>query len=406
MSDDRGLVVVGASAVMTCVDGASGLGIVERAAVVVDGERIAWVGPEDALPDAAAPLRRVDAHGGLVTPGLVDAHAHPIFGGARAGEFAQRARGATYLEIAAAGGGIRSTVEATRAASDDALLASARVRLGRALAAGTTTMEAKTGYALTVDGELRLLGLYARLAAPDLPTLVPTLLGAHVVPPEFSHDRAAWVAACAGPMLAGARGLAHAVDVYCDEGAFTLEETRQILGAASAAGFEVRAHAGQFVDLGAAGLVARLGGLSADHLEAVSEEQADAMAREGTVATLLAGACVQLRRPVPPVAMMRAAGCAFALGTDLNPGSSMSESLPVQMWLATTHLGLTVEEAWLGVTRVAARAAGRRTAGRVLPGAPADLVIWDVVDYATVPYHYATDHVRTVIRSGVPVRTT
>lgn len=400
----RGLVVVGAGAVMTCADGDAGLGLRERAAVVVDGDRVAWVGPEDALPTAAQDLPRVDAAGGLVTPGLVDAHAHPIFGGARANEFALRARGATYLEIAAAGGGIKSTVAATRAASDDALLASARARLTRALRAGTTTMEAKTGYALTVDGELRLLGLYARLASPDLPALVPTLLGAHVVPPEYADDRAGWVAACAGPMLAGARGLAHAVDVYCDEGAFTLEETRQILGAASAAGFEVRAHAGQFADLGAAGLVARLGGLSADHLEAIDEEQAAAMAVEGTVATLLAGACVQLRRPVPPVAMMRAAGCAFALGTDLNPGSSHSESLPLQMWIATTHLGLTVEEAWLGVTRVGARAAGRRTAGRLVPGAPADLVIWDVADYATVPYHYGADHVHTVIRAGVTVR--
>src|SRR5262249_8242537 len=167
------------------------------------------------------------------------------------------------------------------------------------------------------------------------------------------------------------------------------------LTAARARGFAVRAHAGQFADLGAAGLVASLGGLSADHLEHVSEEQALAMAAAGTIATLLPGACVQLRLPPPPVVRLRAAGCRFALGTDLNPGSSMSESLPLQMWLATTHLGLTVEEAWLAVTRDAARAAGRPEAGRLLAGAPADLVLWDATDYRTIPYHYGARHVHT-----------
>jgi imidazolonepropionase len=375
---------------MTCRE--PGLGLVPGGAVLVEDGRIAWVGPTADAPRSVGP--RIDADGRLVTPGLVDAHAHPIFGGERAGEFAQRAAGASYLDIAARGGGIRATVRATRAADDATLLAAARGRLARALAHGTTTMEAKTGYALSVAGELRLLSLLGELGPP---TLCPTLLGAHAPPPD--RDRADYVADCAGPMLAGAAG-AIAVDVYCDEGAFTLDETRTILAAARARGLAVRAHAGQFADLGAAGLVASLGGLSADHLEHVSDDQAMAMAAAGTVATLLPGACVQLRLPPPPVARLRAAGCAFALGTDLNPGSSMTESLPLQMWLACTHLGMTVEETWTAVTRDAARAAGRPEVGRLVPGAPADLVLWDATDHRTIPYHYGARLVRTVWVAG------
>jgi len=373
-----------------------GLGIIDDGAVVVEAGRVVWVGKAADLPAKAG--TPIDAEGRLLTPGLVDAHAHPIFGGERAGEFADRAAGRTYLEIAAGGGGILSTVRATRAASDEELLAGTRGRLARALASGTTTLEAKTGYALSVEGELRLLRLLRRLGPP---TLCPTLLGAHAVPPD--RDRAAYVADCAGPMLDGAAGAA--VDAYCDEGAFTLDETRMILSAARARGLPVRAHAGQFADLGAAGLVASLGGLSADHLEHVSEDQARAMAAAGTVATLLPGACVQLRLPPPPVARLRAAGCRFALGTDLNPGSSMSESLPLQMWLGCTHLGLTVDEVWLAVTRDAARAAGRPEAGRLVPAAPGDLVLWNVTDHRTVPYHYGVSHVATVFVAGEAIAT-
>jgi imidazolonepropionase len=388
---------------MTCDRPGLDLGLISRGAVWISGETIAWVGPEAELPVEAARAPVLDAGGGLVTPGLVDAHAHPIFAGDRAHEFALRAAGASYLEIAAAGGGIAGTVRATRAASDDELTAAAAGRLARALAHGTTTMEAKTGYALSVDGELRLLRLLRRLGEIQPLVLRPTLLGAHAWPPErpaTAPERQRYVEECAGPMLEGARGLAVAVDVYCDEGAYTLGETRRILGAARRLGFGVRAHAGQFQDLGAAGLVAELGGLSADHLETISDEQARALAAAGTVATLLPGACVQLRRPAPPVARLRAAGCAFALGTDVNPGSSMTESLPLQMWLACTHFGLTVEEAWLAVTRVAARAAARPEAGRLAPGAPADLVVWRPDDPRFIPYHYGADHVRAVVVAG------
>jgi imidazolonepropionase len=375
---------------MTC---AEGLGIVRDVSVVILGGRVASVGGR-----VPVGLPQLDARGGLVTPGLVDAHAHPVFGGSRAGEFALRSEGKTYLEIAAAGGGIRSTVAATRAAWTDELVAGALPGLGGALAHGTTTMEAKTGYGLSIDHELRLLDAIAALGAAQPIRLVPTLLGAHAVPPDAS--RGDWVAACSGPLLERARGRAHAVDVYCDEGAFTLDETRAILSAARARGFAVRAHAGQFRDLGAAGLVASLGGLSADHLEAISDEQAAAMAAAGTVATLLAGACVQLRLPPPPVARLRAAGCRFALGTDMNPGSSMTEGLPLQMWLAATHLGLTVDETWLAVTANAAVAAGRPDAGRLVPGAPGDLVVWKTDDHRDVPYRYGANLVGNVVTGG------
>jgi imidazolonepropionase len=389
------LVVDDAAAVMTCAG--AGLGLVPGGAVVAKGGLVAWVGPAAELPADARALPRLSAQGGLVTPGLVDAHAHPLFAGDRAAEFALRAEGKGYHEIAAAGGGIAATVRATTGADADALAALAAPRLARARAHGTTTMEAKTGYALEPEAELALLDVYARIPGP--PTLCPSLL-AHVVPAGVDRGAfvARWVAA-----VARARGRARAVDVYCDEGAFTLDEARAILGAARAAGLDVRAHAGQFRDLGAAGLVAELGGLSADHLEQVSDEQAARLAAAGTICTLLPGACVQLRLPPPPVERLRRAGCRFALGTDLNPGSSFCESLPVQMWLACTHLGLTVDEAWLGVTRHAARAAGRAAAGQLVAGAPADLVIWDVDDHRIVPYHYGVNLVRSVVAGGRPV---
>jgi imidazolonepropionase len=387
------LVVHDAAAVMTCDPGRPGLGLVPRGAVIVDDGKVAWAGPEAELPAAGG--RRLSAGGGLVTPGLCDAHAHPLFAGERSGEFALRAEGRTYLEIAAAGGGIASTVRATLAAADEELVAGCVARARGALASGTTTMEAKTGYALEPEAELHLLELLARADRQPV-TFSPTLL-AHTVP--AGRDRRtlvdAWVAA-----VPRAVGRARAVDVYCDEGAFTLEETRRILEAARAAGLALRAHAGQFAGLGAAGLVASLGGLSADHLEQVTDEEARAMAAAGTVATLLPGACVQLRLPPPPVARLRAAGCRFALGTDLNPGSSFSDSLPLQMWLACTHLGLSVEEAWLGVTRVAAEAAGRPEAGRLVPGAPADLVVWRADSPAVVPYRYGANLVERVLVGG------
>jgi imidazolonepropionase len=372
--------------VVTCDPSRPGLGVIDHGAVALSGGAIRWVGDDAERPRGD---RELDAGGRLVTPGLVDCHTHAIFAGERAGEFAMRAAGNSYLEIAAAGGGIAASLGPTRAASDAALIAALAGRLDAALAGGTTTIEVKTGYDLTVEGELRLLRCIAAASAPRTQRVVPTLL-AHVVPPGRTAARGAFVAELCEQLIprAARERLAISVDAYCDEGAFTLAETRAILTAARAAGLAVRGHAGQFRDLGAAELIAELSGRSADHLEQISDAGVAALARSGTVAVMLPGACVQLRLPVPPVDRLRRAGVAMAIASDLNPGSSYCETLPIQMWLATTHFGMTVEEAWLGVTRHAANALGTAGAGTITPGTRGDLLVWSCDDPAQVPYRY------------------
>jgi imidazolonepropionase len=387
--------------IMTCDPDRPGLGLVERGALAIAGDAIGWIGPDAERPRGG---REFDAGGRLVTPGLVDCHTHAIFAGDRAAEFGMRAAGRSYLEIARAGGGIAASLGPTRAASDDELIAQLAARLDAALAGGTTAIEVKSGYDLTASGELRLLRCVAAAAARRRQRVVPTLL-AHLVPPERAGARDAFVAELCGELIprAAAAGLARSVDAYCDEGAFTLAETRAIFAAAGAAGLAVRAHAGQFRDLGAAELVGELAGLSADHLEQVSDAGIAALARAGTVAVMLPGACVQLRLPVPPIDRLRHAGVALAVATDLNPGSSYCETLPIQMWLATTHFGMTVDEAWLGVTRHAARALGL-AAGTLTRGARADLIIWACDDPAQIPYRYgaAADLIDAVLVAGEP----
>ena len=400
------LVIASNGLVMTAVTSATDpLGLVAGGAVVCVGERVAWVGPSTALPGCGHDLssaRHIDVGTRLVTPGLVDCHAHPIFAGNRADEFGRRAAGQGYLEIAAAGGGINATLAPTRAATVADHIALASARLDRALATGTTTCEAKSGYALTVEGELRLLEIARAIDQSHAVDLSPTLLGAHLVPPERSDDRDAYVAEVITEMIprAAAAGLASAVDVYCDEGAFTRAETRRILSAGAAHGLAVRAHVGQFTDLGGAELVAELGGRSADHLEQVSPAGIAAMAGSGVVAVMLPGACVQLKMSPPPVAELRSAGVAMAVATDMNPGSTYCESLPVQMWLAATHLGMTVEEVWQGVTRVAAGVLDRADVGSLRPGARADIVVWDAEIPAEIPYRYGANLTHRIIKSG------
>lgn len=398
-----GLVIHNAR-VLTCDPARAGLGMVDRGAISIRDGLVEWVGPEADRPDST---HVVDAGGRLVTPGLVDCHTHAIFAGDRANEFAMRAAGKSYLEIARAGGGIGATLVPTRAATEEALVALLVGRLDAALAAGTTTMEVKTGYDLTTAGELRLLRCIAVAAKRPAPRIVPTLL-VHLVPAERSADRSAYIAELCDQLIpAVARDkLATSVDIYCDDGAYTLAETRLVLGAAKAAGLPVRGHVGQFVDLGAAELLADLGALSADHLEQVSDVAIEQLAAAGTVAVMLPGACVQLRLPVPPVEKLRAAGVAMAIATDLNPGSSYCEQLPLQMWLATTHYGMSVEEAWLGVTRHAAKALGIANGGTIQLGGRADLVVWNCEDPAVIPYRYgsATSLIESVYVAGATTK--
>jgi imidazolonepropionase len=377
------------------------LGLVAQGGVVLArGGRIVHAGPAPERLALAPGALSIDTGGRLIAPGLVDAHAHPVFAGSRAAEFAMSARGRTYQQIAAAGGGILSTVRATRAGGYGALLDGARARLATMLRHGTTTCEAKSGYALTVDGELRLLSVIRELDALGPVDLVPTLLGAHAVPPEL--DRAAYLDAVVGEMIprAAAGGLARFCDAFCEQGAFTVGETRRVLEAARAAGMGLRVHAEQLSRTGGAALAAELHAASADHLEYVTGDDIAALARAGTVATLLPGAALMLKLPPPPARALREAGCKVALGTDCNPGTSMTESLPLAMTLAVTQLGLTVEEAWRAATVWAAEALGLADRGRLAPGTLADLAIFDVDDPAGVPWHYGVPLAWMVIKDG------
>jgi imidazolonepropionase len=394
--------------VMTCDPARPGLGLIDHGAVGVTGYadgagtrfEITWVGEDADRPRAR---EEIDAKGQLVTPGLVDCHTHAAFAGDRAHEFALRSEGKGYVAIQAAGGGIMATLGATRAANNDELRRALGARLDAALAGGTTTVEVKSGYDLTASGEIRLLRNIGSLCCGRRQGYVSTLL-AHLVPPERASDRDAFMREICDqwiPAAARDRWAPSSVDVWCESTAFTLAETRQIFDAARQHGLAVRGHIGQLSDLGAAELLAEYGALSADHLEYVSNAGIAALARAGTVAVMLPGACVQLRLPVPPVEKLRAAGVAMAVATDLNPGSSYCETLPIQMWLATTHFGMTVEEAWLGVTRYAAHAL-RVPAGVLAPGMRADLVVWRCEQPAEVPYRYGANLVDTVYVAGEP----
>lgn len=381
---------------VTC-DG-DGLGLVHDAAVAIRNGRVAWVGKRADLPSTFASDERIDAQHRLVTPGLVDPHTHLVFAGSRAAEFDLRNQGRSYLEIQQAGGGILATVRATRAATGEQLLSGALARLDRFLASGVTVVEAKSGYDLTVDGELRLLAVLAEAKQSHVVDVSPTLL-AHVPPPDPEQsDRAAFVRAFCDELIP--RANCDAVDVYCDAGAFTLDETRAILSAAKSRGKRLRVHAEQLTHTGAAELAAELGAASVEHLEQLSDAAPAKLAAAGVVCNLLPGAALTLKLPWPDARRMIAAGCAVALGTDCNPGSSLTESLPLMMTLACTQMGLSAAEAWLAVTRHAARAVGRDDAGRLSPGARGDVVLWDADDHRQVPQHFGVPLVRAVVVRG------
>jgi imidazolonepropionase len=381
--------------------GNSSWGWVDQGAMLTQGETLLWVGTEADLPIAHAPhiSRTQDLGGALVTPGLIDCHTHLVYGGQRAAEFELRLQGASYEEIARAGGGIRSTVAATRAASDAQLLASARQRALCLMREGVTTLEIKSGYGLSLEQEARCLSV-ARQLGRMLPVgIQTTYLGAHALPPEFEGRSDDYVdAVCAWMPQLQVQGLINAVDAFCENIAFTPNQTRKVFETARALGLPVKLHAEQLSDQGGAALAAEFGALSCDHLEYLSQSGIAAMAASGTVAVLLPGAYYFLRDThLPPVAALRAAGVPMAIASDHNPGSSPGLSLLLMLNMACTLFRLTPEEALRGVTVHAARALGLRDRGQLLAGQRADFCVWDVAHPNELAYWFGHNPCKRVV---------
>jgi imidazolonepropionase len=392
--------------IASMVAGRTPYGKLEHDALAVKGERIAWIGGGDEARSLArargVPIE--EAEGLWMTPGLIDCHTHLVYGGNRVAEFEQRLCGVPYEEIARAGGGIQSTVNATRRGDFQSLTAAAVIRARRLMAEGVTTLEVKSGYGLDLATERRMLEV-ARALARELPlSIETTFLGLHALPAEYRERRGEYVAAVCGPWLETlvAAGLVDAVDAFCENIAFTLEETEAFLAAARRLGLRAHVHAGQLTDMGAAQLAARYGALSADHLEYLGEDGARALAQAGTVAVLLPGAYFTLRQTTPPpVPLLRAAGVPMAVSTDGNPGTSPGMSLLLALNMACSLFGLTPEEAVAGATRVAARALGREAEiGTLEVGKRADFALWRIERPAELCYNLGANPCAGVVYRG------
>jgi imidazolonepropionase len=374
---------------VTLAPGRPGLGIVEHGAIAAKNGRIAFVGPAADLPTGWDAKHRVAVSGRWVTPGLIDCHTHLVYAGERADEFELRLAGASYADIARAGGGIISTVKATRAASEDDLVRESLPRLDRLLAEGVTAVEIKSGYGLDSKTEMRMLRAARRLSQEREVDVVTSFLGAHALPPEANGDKEQYIDEVCAMIPAVARdGLADAVDAFCENIAFSPQQTTRVFAAARAAGLPVKLHADQLSNLHGAKLAAEHSALSADHLEYTDKDGVAAMARSGTVAVLLPGAFYVLReKHTPPVDELRGQRVPMAIATDCNPGTSPITSLLVVMNMAATLFRLTVEEAVAGVTREAARALGRLgEIGTLEPGKWCDLAVWDIERPAELVY--------------------
>ena len=378
--------------IATMVAGAEPYGNLRNAALAVKGERIAWIGPaaEAKTRAAAQSLPIEDARGLWMTPGLIDCHTHLVYGGNRVEEFEKRLCGVSYEDIARAGGGIQSTVQATRTATHEELRASAAVRAKRLMSEGVTTIEVKSGYGLDLAVERRMLEV-ARDLGDELPVSIKkTFLGLHALPKEFAADRQGFVDQVSGPWLESlvAAGLVDAVDAFCENIAFSVAETEHLLRAAKQLGLRAHVHAGQLSDMGAAELAAKWGALSADHLEYLSAAGARTLASAGTAAVLLPAAYFTLRQTTPPpVALLREAGVALAVATDSNPGTSPCTSILLALNMACTLFGLTPEEALSGATRQAARALGALDdIGTLEAGKFADIALWRIERPAELCY--------------------
>jgi imidazolonepropionase len=376
-------------------------------ALLTRGGRIEWVGEEAALPPAT-PDEVHDLGGAWVTPALIDCHTHLVFAGTRADEYAERLRGASYEQIARAGGGILASVRAVRGASEEQLFEESAPRLAALLAEGVTTIEIKSGYGLTLEDEARMLRVARELGRAFRVTVRATLLAAHTLPPEYRGRADDYIDTIAGDWLPALlrEGLVDAVDVFCESIAFSVAQAERLFAAAHDLGVPVKMHAEQLTNLGGTLLAARHGALSCDHLEFAGEAEAAALARAGTVAVLLPVAfyCLGAGR-VPPIAALRAAGAPMAVASDCNPGSAPCTSLLTAMSMATRLFGLTAEEALLGVTRHAARALGLgEERGALTAGQAADFVVWNVRAPEELGYWIGFNPRRTVVRAAEVLR--
>lgn len=387
----------------TMLPGSGPYGLIPQGAVIIEDGRISWAGPEAESPAGIDDAETVDLGGRLVTPALIDCHTHLVHGGNRAQEFERRLQGASYEQIAREGGGIMSTVTATRAASAEELLATALPRVDALLAEGVATLEIKSGYGLTIGDELKMLRVARRIADLRPVRVVTSYLAAHAVPAEYRGrpDEYLDEVVLAGMEAAAEAGLIDAVDGFCEAIAFSPGQMARVFARAKGLGLRVKLHAEQLSDLGGAALVARHGGLSADHLEYLNGDGVAAMAKAGTVAVLLPGAFYTLRETqVPPIAALRANDVAIAIATDSNPGSSPLSSLLLAMNMAATLFRLTPEEALAGTTHNAARALGIADAGVLASGHRADLAIWNVAHPAELSYRIGFNPLHKRIFAG------
>ncbi len=371
-----------------------------RGRVVAVGRETDILDGVDVAPDAVV----IDAGGHVVTPGLVDPHTHAVFAATREDEFAMRVEGRSYEEIAAAGGGIRSSVRRVREASEDRLAEMGRTILDRMLEYGTTTAEVKSGYGLSLDAELKMLRVIARLGDEHPVDVVPTFLGAHEFPDEWRDDRDGYVSHIVEDMLPAVtqRGVARFCDVFCEDGVFSVEQSRRVLEAARSMGLGLKLHADELHSSGGAELAAELGARSADHLVCVSDDGVAAMATAGVAAVLLPGTTLSLGKTAyAPARKLIEAGVPVAIATDCNPGSSMTESMQIVLSLATMMLRMTPEEAVTAATINAAYAIGEEgSVGSLAPGKLCDLIVWEVDDYRAIPYHYGVNLATTVVKRG------
>ncbi|HEX9006765.1 MAG TPA: imidazolonepropionase [Bacteroidota bacterium] len=380
------------------------LGIITDGAVLCRGGRIAWVGrTADFSGTIPKEMTVLDGTGTVVLPGFVDAHTHAMFAGSREREFALRAAGVTYREIAEQGGGILTTLDCVRKATKKELKRSTAHYLLEMLRAGTTTAEIKSGYGLTPESENRMLEALRELKEEELTDIVPTFLGAHAVPPEYRNDTPGYVRLVVERMLpyVAEKGLAEFCDVFCERGFFGLEESERILLTAKSLGLKLKVHADELSPLGGAELAAKLGAVSADHLEQVTGRGIEALAEAGVVAVLLPGVSFFLNHGYAPARRLIDAGIPVALATDFNPGSCMSFSMPLMMTIACTQMRMSPEEALAAATINGAAALGLAASrGSIEVGKKADLLMAAIPDYRFLAYHFGVNHVRTVIKNG------